>query len=63
MRGPALYTIEEIVNCLPFFATLRINGYWVLRRNDNMCLFKTRVKRAWMVFTGKADVLVWPEGQ
>ena len=44
-----------------------INGNWVPARPLNYtkkCLtFKERFKRAWLVFTCKADCFVWPENQ
>jgi hypothetical protein len=36
-----------------------IDGKWVLTRPLNYRSFKKRIKEAWMVFIGKADVLVW----
>ena len=38
-----------------------INGQWVPARPLGYYSFKNRLKCAWMVFTGRADALVWPE--
>jgi len=44
-----------------------INGRWVPARPMNFTKGHTsyaqRLKRAWAVFTCKADAFVWPEGQ
>ena len=41
----------------------QINGKWVPARPIGYFSFRWRLKLAWMVFTGKADAFVWPEGQ
>lgn len=59
MNTPTTYTPEQLADysvtcCLP-------NGKWVAARPlgwQGICL-KRRIKAAWMVFTGRADVLVW----
>jgi len=42
-----------------------INGKWVPARSINHTVrtLREKLRDAWMVFTGKADALVWPEGQ
>ena len=44
-------------------AQANINGKWVPARPLGYQSFFNRVRCAWLVFTGKADALVWPEGQ
>lgn len=39
-----------------------INGMWVPTR-PAVHPFRLRIKYAWAVLTGKADAVVWPEGQ
>jgi hypothetical protein len=42
-----------------------VNGKWVPARPVNYkyrTLFE-RIREAWLVFTGKADCFIWPEGQ
>lgn len=36
-----------------------INGNWTPARPEGMGGIKRRFQKAWKVFTGKADVLVW----
>ena len=42
-----------------------INGKWVPARPENYKLisFRERLRNSWLVFVGKADIVVWPEGQ
>lgn len=60
MKSPnliSMYGIHNLLDC-----TAEINGKWVPCRPLNFFILN-RFKLAWMVFTGKADALVWPEGQ
>ncbi|BAW19104.1 hypothetical protein [Ralstonia phage RP31] len=41
----------------------QINGRWVPARPQCACGIKARFRAAWAVFTGRADAVVWPEGQ
>jgi hypothetical protein len=36
---------------------------WVPARPLGLDTIPNRVRAAWLVFTGKADVIVWPGGQ
>ena len=40
-----------------------INNRWVLSRSLGYASLPHRIKAAWLVFTGKADALIWEEGQ
>ena len=42
-----------------------INGKWIPARPENYKLrsYRTKLKHAWLVFTGKADCVIWPGGQ
>lgn len=40
-----------------------INGKWVPARALGLASFVNRIRLAWLVFTGRADALIWPEGQ
>lgn len=44
----------------------QIRGAWWPRRPSapgGLFGLKVRIKSAWLVLTGKADAVVWPEGQ
>lgn len=36
---------------------------WVPARPEGYASILVRFRAAWLVFTGRADALVWPEGQ
>lgn len=40
-----------------------IENEWVPARSLGLPSIKNRLHYAWLVFSGKADVLVWPKGQ
>jgi hypothetical protein len=50
-------------NFINFQTSVFINGKWVASRPMGCFSIANRVKLAWMVFTGKADALVWPKDQ
>lgn len=63
-KAPELYTLERLLNDLNNHKTsANINGRWVPARPMGLYSLKNRIKLAWMVFTGQADVFLWPEGQ
>ena len=60
MKVPTYYTPEDIKrhNC-----EIELHNFWWLARPlsfQGLCLHQ-RFRAAWVVFTGKADVLVWHE--
>lgn len=38
-------------------------GYWAPSRPISAPTLRDRFKAAWLVFTGKADALIWPGNQ
>ena len=58
-----MWTLEQLQdkNC----PRTEINEKWVPVRPINYMYrsFSQKIKEAWMVFTGKADCFIWPEGQ
>ncbi len=61
-KTPSLYRLEDLLKSTQNVA-VNINGKWVPARGIGFFSFKERIKLSWLVFTGKADVLIWPEGQ
>ena len=41
----------------------KVGDHWVPKRWEGYASLRNRFKCAWMVFTGKADALVWPGNQ
>lgn len=62
MRYPQLWNTEGLIKYCSEVSTC-INGEWVPCRPLPFYSVTERFKLAWMVFTGKADAIVWPKGQ
>jgi hypothetical protein len=62
MKHPSLIGAVSLAKCANENA-VNINGRWVPARPLGFQSFFSRVRCTWLVFTGKADALVWPEGQ
>lgn len=62
MKYPGIYTVDGVTRS---HATnkIQINGRWVASRPVGLPLIKERIRATWLVFTGKADAIIWPEGQ
>ena len=61
-KAPSIWGAVEMIksaNC----NQSEIDGEWVPARPIGYFSIRHRIKCAWMVFTGKADALVWPKGQ
>lgn len=58
-------TIWKLPNLLEhaFTCSAYIEGSWVPRRTIGRFDIRYRLKAACMVFTGKADAVVWPSDQ
>ncbi len=50
-----LHTVEDIET--------NINGKWLPARPLGYPSLRSRIKAAWLVFTGKADAVIWPGEQ
>jgi hypothetical protein len=59
MKYPNILTIEAVK-----YAPQRYDGeHWIPARPTGNSSIPNRVKCAWLVFTGKADALLWPKNQ
>lgn len=65
-QSPTLYTLYNLLHDR-YSTSALINGKWVPARPlpfyYGLYSIIHRTKLALMVFTGKADVVTWPEGQ
>jgi hypothetical protein len=61
-QEPTIWTLAGLVKCTREVST-EINGKWVPMRPQCAIGIVSRFRAAWRVFTGKADALMWPEGQ
>ena len=62
-----IWTLKQLDEHINGYARVQacINGKWVPSRplNYTCRTLKERFVEAWMVFTGKAEAFIWPEGQ
>jgi len=61
---PNVWTLKSLLHSV-HSAQAQINNKWVPARPLGLLGLELRIrlKAAWVVFLGKADVVVWPEGQ
>ena len=69
-KAPNLYHLEDLPRTRPLAdatplprSDVCIHGQWVPARPMGYFSLISRVHLGWMVFTGKADALLWPGGQ
>lgn len=62
MKSPNIYKLEDLLRTVNQVQTC-INGKWVPSRPLGLAGFIHHFRCAWLVFIGKADVLIWPEDQ
>jgi hypothetical protein len=58
-KAPNIIKLENL-NSMCRNSQAEINGKWVPARPLGYYLLRNRLNAAWMVFTGKADALLWP---
>lgn len=64
MKSPTIYNLEYLVRAnFNYSVTKKINGKWVMARPLSTGYLTDRFKCAWLAFTGKCDLVKWPEGQ
>ena len=62
MKAPSLWTLGTLLK-VAGTVSAKVNGRWVSARPIGLDSWQNRFRLAWMVFTGKADAVKWPEGQ
>lgn len=62
-KSPNVWGLKSLVDhCTSGGVSCQIStGAWVPARPLGFDSIGSRVKAAWLVFTGKADAVVWPE--
>ena len=58
----SIFNLKELIAHINQ-CSAEINGKWVPARPVGMLSLKQKLKAIKLVLTGKADVVVWPEGQ
>ncbi len=62
MKAPIIYTIQTLIPVLKTFVLL--NNNWTPERLvTHNCTLSHRIKCAYLAFTGKCDLIKWPEDQ
>lgn len=62
MKATSIYALRTVQEAAAQSQT-QIGGKWVPARPVGYFSLRYRIKAAIMVLNGKADALVWPEGQ
>lgn len=60
MRDTSIVKVEDLINRNTKYL---INGKWVTARSEGFSSWRYRLKATWLVFTGKADAVIWPNEQ
>jgi hypothetical protein len=58
-----IWTVEGLMRSIQSCATATKQGRWVPARPINYQHLALRLKAAWLVLRGRADAVVWPDGQ
>jgi hypothetical protein len=56
-QAPSIFKLNDLMEC--DWPQAEINGKWVMARPLGLDTIPNRFRCAWLVFTGRADALVW----
>lgn len=63
-KAPNIWTLKQLlIHCYKGAKSSKDNVRWVPARPIGFFGLRHRFKCAWMAFTGKADLIKWPQGQ
>ena len=63
-RAPSAYTLSSLAKAADGTAMASPDGEsWHPARPEGLHSFRSRLRLAWEVFTGRADVIRWPGNQ
>lgn len=62
MKNPNIYTVEDVRYASQTLKEV-YTGVWVPARPESLSGLRMRLMSAWLVFSGKADALIWPGDQ
>lgn len=64
MKYPTIYKLEGLAALAEGDVKAQAeDGHWVPARPLGLSSWRLRLKAAWLVFTGRADAVLWPGGQ
>lgn len=61
MRAPVLYSLRYLRSDHAVSVTRSTTRGWCIARPDGLNSLYERLRCTWLVFTGKADAVRWPE--
>ena len=61
MKYPQVYNLNDLLYQANDTQIESKSGKWIPARGSGFPSIRNRFRLAWMVFTGKGDVLMWPE--
>lgn len=60
---PQVFTIKGLFTHAQSVSTQASDGRWIPCRPCGYPSLKNRIRCAWLVFTGRADALIWDDNQ
>ena len=61
-QSPTIWNLKQLINTVDEI-TVKIDKSWIPARPIGAFGINNRFKAAWLVFTGKADAVIWPGNQ
>lgn len=61
-KAPSLYKLRHLID-MQQQTKVQMDGDWVPARPLGLDTLTNRLRLAWLVFTGRADAVIWPKGQ
>lgn len=61
-KAPCLWHLEDLLK-QSTTVSREVDGKYIPARPLGFMSLGNRIRLAWMVFTGKADAVIWPGGQ
>jgi hypothetical protein len=63
MKSPSIMTLEGVIYFIDSVETSKDGKNWYPARPEGYPSLRYRIRAAWLVFTGRADALIWPDEQ
>lgn len=61
MKHPCVRTVDSVIRSSQEVSCGLPDGRWVPARSEGLSSWRHRVYAAWLVFTGRADALIWEQ--
>lgn len=60
-KFPNILTVASVLESSQHVARGLPDGRWVPCRSEGFASWRNRIRAAWLVFTGRADALLWEQ--